>query len=58
MDKKYNLDVVRVVNFKQACKYIQNGAKPVDIFYTDRLVFIFDKSATTDLFNRWRKYEL
>lgn len=41
--------VVNIVNFKQVCKYIEHGVKPIDIYYTNRLVFVFDK-------NRQRNY--
>lgn len=51
-------EVVNIVNFKQACKYIEHGVKPIDLYYTNRLVFVFDKKQTTELFNKWRKYEL
>lgn len=49
---------VKVVNIKQASKYIENGAKPTNVYYTNRIVFEFDKKETEDLFNKWVKYEL
>ena len=55
-DKTRN--IVMLVNIQQVSKYIQNGVKPLDIYYTDRLVFAFDKDETSDLFERWKNYTL
>jgi hypothetical protein len=43
---------------KQACLYIKHGAKPLNVYYDSRIVFVFDKKATSDLFQKWVKYEL
>lgn len=56
--KEENKATVRVVNIKQACAYIKNGVKPLNVYYTNRIVFVFDKESTSELFDKWRKYEL
>ena len=52
------METVKIVNLDQVSKYIQHGIKPVDIQYTNRLVFVFDKEQTKDVFKKWRNYEL
>lgn len=52
------MKTVKIVNLDQVSKYIQHGIKPVDIQYTNRLVFVFDKEQTKDVFKKWRNYEL
>ena len=56
-NKKYDVDVVRIVNLKQISVYIQNGVKPIDIYFTDKLVFVFNKNETGELFDRWKNKE-
>ena len=51
-------EVVNIVNLKQASLYIKHGKKPIDVEYTDRLVFIFDKEDCSLLFDLWCKHEL
>lgn len=53
-----NREVVKIVNLKQAGLYIKNGVKPIDVTYTDRLVFIFDKEEAMPLFQKWCDHEL
>lgn len=51
----------KIVNQKQAYKYIENGIKPVEIVcgYEEKLVFIFeDSEKLQDLFIKWKNYEL
>lgn len=52
------METIKIVNFKQACMYVKNGVKPIDICYTDKLVFIFNKDETTEVFKKWREYSL
>lgn len=52
------METVKIVNINQASKYIQHGIKPIDIYYTNKLVFLFDKKQTQEVFNKWRKYQL
>lgn len=51
-------EVVNIVNYRQASLYIKNGVKPIDLKYTDRLVFVFDKNETSKVYDLWCKYEL
>ena len=51
----------RVINYEQALKYMQHGAMPIRCEVSNegtRIVFIFDKVETKDLFHKWRRYEL
>lgn len=56
-NKNYDVNVVRIVNLKQISTYIKNGIKPIDIYCTDRLVFVFNKDETGELFERWKNKE-
>lgn len=52
-------NVVKIVNMKQAHLYIKHHVKPIDVFDSeDKLVFVFDKEKTKDLFTKWCNYEL
>ena len=53
-------DLVRIVNQKQAHLYTLYGQPPlwVEAGYNNKIVFVFSKSATEELFNRWKNYEL
>jgi hypothetical protein len=54
--KKYDMEVVRVVNLEQARNYIHAGVKPIDVIATqNKLHFVFSKQATRDLFHEWCK---
>lgn len=50
-------NTVKIVNLKQVSVYIQNGVKPIDVQYTNRLVFIFNKDDTTELFKQWVNHD-
>lgn len=50
--------VVRILNIKQASYYIKNKVKPIDIIYTDKLVFVFRKSDTTEVWKNWCNYDV
>lgn len=57
--------VVRIVNYKQATMYITHGAELLDLYPSRShkngealLVYIFDRSATTNLYDKWCNYEL
>lgn len=50
---------VRIVNLNQADKYIKHGATVYDIYISrDKVVFIFNKEETRELYDLWCKYEL
>jgi hypothetical protein len=51
-------DTVRILNPMQAGLYIKHGVKPVDLIYTDVLVFIFKKSETRELHKLWLERKL
>ena len=53
-DSKYT----NIVNLKQVGLYIKNNLEPIDVYYTDRLVFVFDREEATEVFNKWKRYEL
>lgn len=66
--KQYNANkVVRIINTLQAASYMKHGAELLDI-YPSRdfksndnkplLVYIFDREATTPLYDAWCKREL
>lgn len=57
--------VVRIVNYKQATMYIAHGAELLDIYASRSyrndeplLVYIFDRSKTTELYDAWCNYAL
>lgn len=53
------MNTVRILNPKQAGLYIKNGVKPIDIVYTDALVFIFERNEkTAELHRKWLNREL
>lgn len=64
--KSYNASkVVRIINSLQAASYMKHGAELLDIYVsrdykTDKplLVYIFDRAATTPLYDAWCKREL
>lgn len=50
---------IEIVNVKQASMYIKNGVKPIDLYYgRDRLVFLFNKEETREVYDKWCKYTL
>ena len=54
-------EVVAVQDMWQLVLYMRNGAKPVDLYISDgsqRLVALFLKSETKELYEKYRKYEL
>lgn len=57
----FNKATYKIVNQKQAYKYIQNGVKPTDIIcgYNEKLVFVFEDSERLRLlFEKWKNFEL
>ena len=52
--------VVRIINVMQAAAYMMHGAELLDIYssrdyitHRPKLVFIFDREATTPLYDAW-----
>lgn len=60
MKKHYNNnpDEVRVVNIIQAKAYILNGLQPLRVEADDRLVFVFDREASYELWLKWKAREI
>ena len=52
------MKTVKIVNLKQAAMYIKNGVKPIDIEYTNKIVFIFNEEETKEAWRKWLNYEL
>lgn len=53
------METVRILNPKQAGMYVKNGVKPLDLVFTDVLVFIFPKNKlTAELHRKWLNREL
>lgn len=50
----------RIINPVQQALYIKHGAKPIDIYcgYDSRLVLVFNKEDTKELFDKWVNHEL
>lgn len=62
--KKYTpgSDTVYITNMRQAQLYMRHGAQLIDILYdntkNDALVFVFKRSETKELYEKWNKHEL
>ncbi|MDU1413467.1 MAG: hypothetical protein E6929_11705 [Clostridium sp.] len=53
------METIAIVNVRQAGMYIKNGVKPIDVYFgKDRLVFLFNKKDTREVYDKWCKYEL
>ena len=52
------MKTVNIVNYLQAGMYIKNGVKPIDVEYTNRIVFIFNAYDTKEVWDKWRRREL
>ena len=50
----------RIINPVQQALYVKHGAKPIDIYcgYDSRLVLVFNKEETKELFDKWVNHEL
>lgn len=55
-------DTVYISNMRQAQLYMRNGADLLDILYdntkNDALVFVFCRSETKPLYEKWNAHEL
>lgn len=62
--KKYTpgTDTAYISNMRQAQLYMRNGAQLLDILYdntkNDALVFVFKRSETKKLYEKWNNHEL
>lgn len=53
--------MIKIVNPLQVKLYIKNEVKPIDLYYnpnTDKIVYIFKKEDTVELYKKWCKREL
>ncbi|KAF5066179.1 hypothetical protein DSECCO2_266310 [anaerobic digester metagenome] len=51
--------IIKIKNYKQACAYIREGVKPIDIDYIyGRMVFYFKAEDTTNVWNKWKNGEI
>lgn len=55
-----DVDAVYIVNPQQAWAYLHAGADLVDLYPRDdkRIVFVFDKTCTADLYKQWCEHAL
>lgn len=58
IDNRY--DEVKLINQKQVYLYVKNGLQPLRLEngYENKLVYIFSRSQSEKLFEKWRKHEL
>ena len=54
------LDEVKIVNQRQAFLYVKSGLQPKRLAcgYDDKIVYVFSRSESEELFTKWRKHEL
>lgn len=50
---------VKIINIKQAVVYSYNGVQPIrlEMGYNNKVVFVFEKDKTNELYSRWLKNE-
>ena len=53
-------DEIKIVNQKQTFLYVKNGLQPLRLEngYEDKLVYVFSRSKSEKLFEKWRNHEL
>lgn len=49
---------VKIINPVQAGFYYKNGLKPLEIVFTDRWVWVFDKESSNPLSLHWNSIKL
>ena len=51
--------IIAIYNFKQACSYIKQGVKPVDLEYGKKgdLIFYFKQEDTKEVWEKWKNHE-
>lgn len=57
----YPHEAVRIKDRYEAMLFIKHGAMPIDLYYSKEkndLVFVFLKSETKELYEKYRRYEL
>lgn len=59
--KTYNPEeCVNIVNTKQVYKYLENHAELLDVFCgeDEKIIFVFNRKDTYELYDKWCKREL
>lgn len=53
-------DEIKLVNQRQVFLYVKNGLQPIrlECGYEDKIVYVFSRSNSEELFEKWRKHEL
>lgn len=53
-------DEIKLVNQRQVFLYVKNGLQPLrlEAGYEDKLVYVFSRSQSEGLFEKWRNHEL
>lgn len=53
-------DEIKLVNQKQVFLYVKNGLQPIrlEAGCEDKLVYVFSRSQSEGLFEKWRNHEL
>lgn len=53
-------DEIKLVNQRQVYLYVKNGLQPLRLEsgYDDKLVYVFSRSGSEELFEKWRNHEL
>lgn len=57
----FDKPIVRIVNPLQVFKYMKNGVEPIMMYpdlTTERIVFVFYKENTHDLYKKWLNREI
>lgn len=54
------LNEIKLVNQRQVFLYVKNGLQPIrlECGYEDKLVYVFSRSESEELFEKWRRHEL
>lgn len=61
LDENNKEEVVRILNPLQVSKYMLQGVNPIGIFVdeiTEKIVFVFKKSETRELYSKWLNREI
>ncbi len=57
-NKDYGQEVVKIVNIRQAKAYMLYGLKPLDVYATNSIVFVFSKVETLEVYHKWCNHSL
>ena len=53
-------DEIKLVNQRQVFLYVKNGLQPIrlECGYEDKIVYVFSRTNSEELLEKWRKHEL